>query len=82
MASKQEIRDYFAKFGRKGGKATAKKMTPEERTEKMRRAAQARWAKEKQQIETSLDEIKETSERLAQAAQARLAKQKKAKATP
>lgn len=45
MATKQEIRDYFAKFGRKGGKATASRMTPEERTEKMRKAARARWAK-------------------------------------
>jgi hypothetical protein len=34
-------------LGSRGGKATAKKMTPEERREKMRRAAQARWAKEK-----------------------------------
>ncbi len=76
--SKQEIRDYFAKFGRKGGKATAKKMTPEERTEKMRRAAQARWAKEKQQIETSLHEINDTTERLEHAAQARRAKKEKA----
>jgi len=49
MATKQEIRDYFAKFGRKGGKATAEKMTPEERIEKMRRAAQARWSKQKNQ---------------------------------
>jgi hypothetical protein len=47
MVSKQEIRDYFAKFGRKGGKATAERMTPEERVEKMRRAAQARWSKQK-----------------------------------
>jgi hypothetical protein len=34
-------------LGSRGGKATAKKMTPEERKEKMRRAAQARWAKAK-----------------------------------
>jgi len=34
-------------LGSRGGKATANKMTPEERREKMRRAAQARWAKEK-----------------------------------
>jgi hypothetical protein len=34
-------------LGSKGGKATAKKMTPEDRKEKMRRAAQARWAKSK-----------------------------------
>jgi len=35
-------------LGSRGGKATAKKMTAEERKEKMRRAAQARWAKAKQ----------------------------------
>jgi hypothetical protein len=34
-------------LGRKGGKATAENMTPEERIEKMRRAAQARWSKQK-----------------------------------
>jgi len=32
---------------RKGGKIAAKRMTPEQRREKMRRAAQARWAKAK-----------------------------------
>jgi hypothetical protein len=47
VTTKQEIREYFAKFGRKGGKATASKMTSEERIEKMRRAAQARWSKVK-----------------------------------
>jgi hypothetical protein len=34
-------------LGSRGGKATAKRMTAEERKEKMRRAAQARWAKSK-----------------------------------
>jgi hypothetical protein len=34
-------------LGSRGGKATAKKMTPEERSEKMRRVARARWAKTK-----------------------------------
>jgi len=36
-------------LGRKGGKATARNMTVEERIEKMRRAAQARWAKQKKE---------------------------------
>jgi len=45
--NKKEIRDYFAKFGKRGGHATAKKMTPEQRKESARKAAQARWAKEK-----------------------------------
>jgi len=34
-------------LGRKGGKATARKLTPEQRRESARRAAQARWAKAK-----------------------------------
>ncbi|MGD0568077.1 MAG: hypothetical protein ABSA78_06695 [Candidatus Sulfotelmatobacter sp.] len=34
-------------LGRKGGKATAQKLTLEERIESARRAAQARWAKRK-----------------------------------
>jgi hypothetical protein len=45
--TKQEIRDYFAKFGKQGGKARAKKLTPEQRKASARKAAQARWAKEK-----------------------------------
>jgi hypothetical protein len=45
MPSKKEIREYFAKFGRKGGKATAAKLSPEERKRIARKAAQARWAK-------------------------------------
>jgi hypothetical protein len=32
-------------LGRKGGKASAKKLTPEQRRESARRAAQARWMK-------------------------------------
>jgi len=43
--TKQEIRQYFAKFGKKGGKATAKKLTAEQRKESARKAAQARWSK-------------------------------------
>jgi hypothetical protein len=34
-------------LGRRGGKATAQKLTLEERIESARRAAQARWAKQK-----------------------------------
>ena len=36
---------YAVEFARKGGKASAKKLTPQQRKEKARRAAQARWAK-------------------------------------
>lgn len=39
--------------GKKGGKARAAKMTPEERSESARKAAQARWAKKRQQDSSS-----------------------------
>ena len=35
--------------GKKGGKARAANMTPEERSESARKAAKARWAKKRQQ---------------------------------
>jgi hypothetical protein len=48
VATKQEIREYFAKFGKQGGKSRAKNMTAKERTDAARAAAQARWkAKQK-----------------------------------
>ncbi len=39
--------------GSKGGKARAKNMTPEQRSESARKAAKARWAKKRQQGEPS-----------------------------
>jgi hypothetical protein len=45
MATKEEIREYFAKFGKKGGDARAKNMTAEERSAAARKAVEARWAK-------------------------------------
>ncbi len=39
--------------GSKGGKARAANMTPEERSESARKAAKARWAKKRQQEESS-----------------------------
>jgi hypothetical protein len=38
---------YAVEFARKGGKARAKKLTPEQRKASARKAAQARWAKQK-----------------------------------
>jgi hypothetical protein len=49
--TRKEIRDYFAKFGRKGGKATAAKLSPEQRKASARKAAQARWAKKKKGVD-------------------------------
>jgi hypothetical protein len=42
---KKDIRQYFAKFGKQGGKARARKLTPEQRSEAARKAVRARWAK-------------------------------------
>jgi hypothetical protein len=39
--------------GRKGGKARAEKLSPERRREIARKAAEARWAKKRQQEESS-----------------------------
>jgi hypothetical protein len=53
----EEIRELARKLGRrgglKGGPARAKKMTAEERSESARKAAKARWAKERQQDQSS-----------------------------
>jgi hypothetical protein len=38
MATKADIREYFARFGKQGGKTRAKNMTPEQRKEAARRA--------------------------------------------
>jgi hypothetical protein len=62
-------------LGRKGGKATARNRSPEERTEAARKAVEARWAKQR----AELKELNEGAKELLRAAQARLAKQKKAK---
>jgi len=44
MAKKNQA---AVQLGRRGGKATAKKLTPEQRKEAARRAARARWAQDK-----------------------------------
>lgn len=53
----EEMRELARKLGRrgglKGGKARRDKLTPEQRSEIARKAAKARWAKKKQQKESS-----------------------------
>jgi hypothetical protein len=52
-----ELRELARKLGRrgglKGGPARAAKMTPKERSEAARKAVKARWAKKRQQEESS-----------------------------
>jgi hypothetical protein len=45
LAKKKE--SYAVEFARKGGNARAKKLTPEQRKASARKAAKARWAKQK-----------------------------------
>jgi general stress protein YciG len=45
MVNKEERRQYAAALGKQGGKARAKAMSPEERSEAARKAVQARWNK-------------------------------------
>jgi len=46
--SKQgEMREYASSFASLGGKARAKRLTPEQRREIARKAVQARWARAK-----------------------------------
>ena len=53
----EELSELARKLGRrgglKGGPARAAKMTPEERSESARKAAKARWAKKRQQDQSS-----------------------------
>jgi hypothetical protein len=60
MATKQEIRDYFAKFGKEGGQTRAKNMTAQQRADAARKAVEARWAKRRKLV----DEITEGSKQL------------------
>jgi hypothetical protein len=54
MAEKNKAAQELGRLGgAKGGKARAKNMTPEERSEAARKAANARWAKKRQQEESS-----------------------------
>ena len=57
MATKRVKKNKAAvALGRKGGKANAEKMTPEERSKAAAHAAKERWKKEKG--ESSPDELK------------------------
>ena len=41
------VREYLSKLGKRGAEATNSKLTPAQRKGSARRAAQARWAKQK-----------------------------------
>jgi hypothetical protein len=47
MKLPDEVREFFRRQGRIGGKTRAQNLTAEERSQGARRAVQARWAKRK-----------------------------------
>lgn len=49
MALSKEAREFFAKEGRRGGKARAANLTKQQRSDIARKAVQARWAKKKKE---------------------------------
>lgn len=50
-------------LGRKGGKARARNLTPEQRIESARKAITARWAKAKEELDRMGDDIKQYKRR-------------------
>jgi hypothetical protein len=58
-------------LGRRGGKATAKNRTAEERAEAARKAVQARWSKQRAELEKLTREIKEGTTALLKKARKR-----------
>jgi hypothetical protein len=65
-------------LGRKGGKARAQNLTPEQRSESARKAVEARWAKADKLVADMKKSPKEFEQAQLQA-ERRRAKQKKAK---
>jgi len=46
--TKQELRKAASLLGRRGGFATARKLTPEQRKQSSQRALEARWARQRE----------------------------------
>ena len=46
--TKDVLSDYLRNLGRKGEKALAKRLTPQQRSEKARKAALARWGRKQE----------------------------------
>ena len=73
------LSEHLSRLGTKGGKARAKNMTPEARSDSARKAVEARWAKQKAELKKLASEITQGSKALlkkAQRRQAELAKKK------
>ena len=63
----ESVKQYLARIGRKGGKASRRRLTAEQRVEAARKAAKARWAKQRKLV----DEITKGTKELLRVAQKR-----------
>ena len=63
----ESVKQYLARIGRKGGKASRRRLTAEQRVEAARKAAEARWAKQRKLV----DEITKGTKELLRVAQKR-----------
>jgi hypothetical protein len=52
-----DAKEYLRQIGRRGAAATNKKLTPEQRTESARKAAHARWEKEKAETQQKIAQL-------------------------
>jgi hypothetical protein len=55
----ESVKQYLARIGRKGGKASRRRLTAEERVEAARKAAEARWAKQRKLVDEITEGTKE-----------------------
>lgn len=68
----------ITEFARMGGKARAKKLTKARRQEIAQKANEARWAKAREKLESTVDRINEGLTELKKANRANTRKRKKA----
>jgi len=62
------LSEHLARIGRKGGKARAEKLSKEEMSESNRKAAEARWQKQREHLEKTVATITEGTKRLEKVA--------------
>jgi phage I-like protein len=73
----ESIREYLSKLGKRGADATNSQLTPAQRKNKARRAAQARWAKNDERITSALNEVSKNTKALLKKPSAKKVKQEK-----
>jgi hypothetical protein len=44
----EAVREYLSKLGKRGGQARAENLTPRQRKQSAKKAAEARWSKKKE----------------------------------